>query len=503
MREFLDTDDLLKRQEDIISASDEEILTAASFLPGAGIPESLEAGYDAGIESATYLQSGHPLNAAFKGIESLGHYSLGMAEMIPGIGAMVAPLKGATKLLKKGSKVGYHGTARSPELPPHEAAEAIEKEGFTGGSSAELKLKGTSMSRDPLMSYRGFSDHGEGMMEVTTTEDLPLHDLRPSDYLLGVTPSDLNATYRKPNTFFMEDELFAPKRTGAQGHLEARIMDAEEVDKLTKESRKYDTIVNTFTGQISDMAEDVHDGVKLTIDELAKDNYRGLTKSVQGILDFSGRGTKTKLLNTFSSRFVEMMGSVKDSMGFSASTPEAKKLLKLAIDSDVYLVADKALGKYVDDSHQLYSLFDPKPATFGHYKKMILQIDKYNKDIDFINPEITRLNNKIASIKDAMKNPKYDQDMIDRFMKKDLAKVQYRLEDLKNSKAKHYTRIEEIQKAIDTYDVPALKNKADNLYRESMRAKENLIGSMKEFIGRSRKQNFASGGLVSSYFLPA
>jgi hypothetical protein len=128
----------------------------------------------------------------------------------------------------------WHGVSGGADV-----ARAIAREGqFSEGRSAELSLPGTSLSGDPLLSYKSFANSDPNAMLRVKTDIPPseVRNLSPVDYLTGKVP-DVEL-YRKPNLFFKEDETFARRRSNTDPEAWARLADARESLSLRQKTLK-------------------------------------------------------------------------------------------------------------------------------------------------------------------------------------------------------------------------------------------------------------------------
>ena len=112
----------------------------------------------------------------------------------------------------------WHGT-RDPA-----SARGIELGGFQQGGSAELRIPGTSMATDPMMSYRMFGGQDPLRMLRSRADVDPstVRNLSPGEYsasgMEGIDPSTFRAT-SKPQSYYQETELFFPQQSGGQASL--------------------------------------------------------------------------------------------------------------------------------------------------------------------------------------------------------------------------------------------------------------------------------------------
>lgn len=112
----------------------------------------------------------------------------------------------------------FHGTSSALDK------ESILREGFTAGSSSELKLPGVSLSTDPFVSFKRFAaGHPERMVQVRLNpEEVRIRNLSPKEYLTFNRENYRNLqkevgdrlVVRKPNSYFAEDETFLPATYG-------------------------------------------------------------------------------------------------------------------------------------------------------------------------------------------------------------------------------------------------------------------------------------------------
>jgi hypothetical protein len=119
------------------------------------------------------------------------------------------PVSGLAALATKGMRPArmrnlYHG-AKEGEW----AKDEILRKGFTEGASSELKIPGTSLSRDPLVSSELFGNRDiSNVLKVSIMEDAAnIRNLRPSEYFTGKTPD--SGFYGKPQATMRESELYA------------------------------------------------------------------------------------------------------------------------------------------------------------------------------------------------------------------------------------------------------------------------------------------------------
>jgi hypothetical protein len=125
---------------------------------------------------------------------------------------------------------------------------AIER-GFRVGRSAELQLPGTSISEDPLVSYRLFTDtytggasRGDLDAMARVYPQVPpsqVYNLTPEMYHGGKVPPDPQAVYKKPNLYWNEAETFA--RRGQSPELASHTKSLEETIKREKEILESET----------------------------------------------------------------------------------------------------------------------------------------------------------------------------------------------------------------------------------------------------------------------
>lgn len=130
----------------------------------------------------------------------------------------------------------------------------ILKDGFTRGSSAELKLPGTSVSYDPLVSAQLFSPtswvHGKNKLHdylLRVEPKVPPKGLlSPSEYVAGVTPGG-GEIYLKPQHFFGEAELFGERAVDA-----AKL---EMVEPLRNKIWSLERDINSNNSRIKELLE--------------------------------------------------------------------------------------------------------------------------------------------------------------------------------------------------------------------------------------------------------
>lgn len=153
------------------------------------------------------------------------------------LGAGVGTIKGM-----KRAPVLWHG-AGSPKN-----AEKILKHGFSKGASAEMKVPGTSASRDPFVSLHDFVNavnvHKLGPEAVANRDpnaflrvelNVPpgeVYNVPPDFYVQGIVPKSTSAVYNKPNTFFSEAETFARSKANPLTAKQHKQITEEENDLL-------------------------------------------------------------------------------------------------------------------------------------------------------------------------------------------------------------------------------------------------------------------------------
>lgn len=151
------------------------------------------------------------------------------------IGAAVA---GATQGVRPARLQNmWHGT------DSNYSAREIAREGFRRGGSAELSIRGTSVSDDPSLSLANFAGGDpDNMLRVRTTIDpRTVRNLSPGQYAAFGTkdvpaprPGDAPA-YSKPQSYYSESEIFWPTETAGQATLTATPADTLLMRRLNEE----------------------------------------------------------------------------------------------------------------------------------------------------------------------------------------------------------------------------------------------------------------------------
>lgn len=169
----------------------------------------------------------------------------------------------------------YHGTGDVAKK------EQILQRGFSRGASAELGLEGTSLSRDPMVSFRGFAGQDPNNMLVVKP-DVPLEEvrnLRPSEYIQGEKfLGDTTEVYNKPNEFFMEAETFLKRGEFGGPPVDMRnITPKEELDLLIDAKR-----VDNLSELRRTLEDDIRTGSSKDVLALKYKNILGSLRSLRG-----------------------------------------------------------------------------------------------------------------------------------------------------------------------------------------------------------------------------
>jgi len=148
-----------------------------------------------------------------------------------------------------GAALATHGMKRIPALfhgsPNTDYINDILENGFTEGRSAELRMSGTSLSRDPVMSYQNFADEKlSGMIKVQPNVDpKKIKNLKPSEYIQGKEYlEDTDIVYNKPNEFFFESETLARRMGDQLPDVQARKLTDKEAYGLYEQAKLTDEV---------------------------------------------------------------------------------------------------------------------------------------------------------------------------------------------------------------------------------------------------------------------
>ena len=151
---------------------------------------------------------------------------LAAGDVVPTPSAKALPvLAGALKGVKPGKWLSgfYHGSKYG------KTKELLEK-GLTTGASSEIGLEGSSLAKDPLVSYKLFSAPGGSLDDVKEISSVlrvfpkgkaeDVYNLPPDVYHSGVVPGDNKPVfYGKPNQAFKESEVFATRKSAEDPEL--------------------------------------------------------------------------------------------------------------------------------------------------------------------------------------------------------------------------------------------------------------------------------------------
>ena len=132
----------------------------------------------------------------------------------------------------------YHGTKSEETL------QSIETEGFLEGKSAEIQAEGTSLSLDPLISFKNFAEKDfNRLLYVEFPKDMKKGDIlnmSSIDYLL---PKNKEGVVIQPNNF-IEGEVFVSKQGGYRKKLKVRKLTDEEKKEIQELSDTSDKLQN-------------------------------------------------------------------------------------------------------------------------------------------------------------------------------------------------------------------------------------------------------------------
>ena len=151
---------------------------------------------------------------------------------------------------------GWHGTGDALRR------EQILQGGFRRGASAELNVPGTSVSNDPMLSFRAFAENEPDRLLRTRAEIDPstVRNLSPGEYSASghlVHPRDFPAV-SKPQSYFPETEIFYTGQGGGQQRLRARGMTPQEraaVERTEAARLELNAEINSYRNRTLDLGE--------------------------------------------------------------------------------------------------------------------------------------------------------------------------------------------------------------------------------------------------------
>jgi len=170
----------------------------------------------------------------------------------------------------------YHGTRHNDDV------NEILQKGFTKGASSELEIPGTSVSRDPLVSFDLFGSRDiDNVLKVKADIDpKKIRNLSPSDYFSGQGPDEL--VYGKPQTTFHESELYGVRKQTP--------MSQEELSKITAQYNQLSDRISGLARQNSAIAKEARaiqdkDPASITRKRELLDKYTVINEAWERLLE--------------------------------------------------------------------------------------------------------------------------------------------------------------------------------------------------------------------------